>query len=84
MRLPKWPRWFAAKDAASPAKGSEELAVDSASDGLGIRGAGATSHADFGQPINQADLLFSVLREPVCAREILLQLFFNGPFLHAF
>ncbi len=68
MRLPKWLGWFAAKDVADPAKGSEELAVDSASDGLGIRGAGASSQADFGEPINEADLLFGVKREPMANR----------------
>jgi len=70
MRLPKWLGWFAAKDVADPAKGSEELAVDSASDGLGIRGAGASSQADFGEPINEADLLFGVKREPMANRNV--------------
>jgi len=35
---------------------------------MGIRGAGALSQADFGQPVNSEDLLFAVQREPVAYR----------------
>jgi phage-related protein (TIGR01555 family) len=37
-------------------------------DTWGIRGAGATWQADFGMPLNEADLLFAVRREPVANR----------------
>jgi hypothetical protein len=37
-------------------------------DTLGVRGAGATWQADFGMALNEADLLFSVRREPVANR----------------
>jgi len=43
--------------------------ADSA-DTYGIRGTGATWQADFGQPLNEADLLFSVRREPVANRTV--------------
>lgn len=43
------------------------LATDT-SDTFGIRGAGASSQADFGEPINSQDLLFAVQREPVAYR----------------
>jgi len=38
------------------------------SDTLGVRGAGATWQADFDMALNEADLLFSVRREPVANR----------------
>ena len=47
-----WLKRFFAKDTAEP----------------GIRGAGATSKADFGDPITNVDLLFAVKREPVAHR----------------
>ena len=37
-------------------------------DTLGVRGAGSTWQADFGMALNEADLLFSVRREPVANR----------------
>jgi len=37
-------------------------------DTIGVRGAGATWQADFGMALNEADLLFSVRREPVANR----------------
>ena len=37
-------------------------------DTIGVRGAGATWQADFGMALNEADLLFSVRREPVAKR----------------
>jgi hypothetical protein len=42
--------------------------ADTSIDTVGIRGAGASSHADFGEPINEEDLLFAVQREPVAYR----------------
>ena len=42
--------------------------ADTAIDTVGIRGAGASSQADFGEPINEEDLLFGVQREPVAYR----------------
>jgi hypothetical protein len=38
------------------------------SDSYGVRGAGASWQADFGIPLSEADLLFSVRREPVANR----------------
>lgn len=43
---------------------------DSADDTFGVRGAGATWQADFGMPLNEADLLFSVRREPIGKRNV--------------
>jgi len=43
-------------------------AGDTSTDTVGIRGAGASSQADFGDPINEQDLLFAVQREPVAYR----------------
>lgn len=37
---------------------------------LGIRGAGATSQATFGQPVDLQDLIFAVKREPVAHRTV--------------
>jgi phage-related protein (TIGR01555 family) len=37
-------------------------------DTFGVRGAGAAWQADFGMPLNEQDLLFSVRREPVANR----------------
>jgi hypothetical protein len=44
------------------------FAGDTSTDTVGIRGAGASSQADFGEPINEEDLLFAVQREPVAYR----------------
>jgi hypothetical protein len=44
------------------------FASDTSTDTVGIRGAGALSQADFGEPINEQDLLFAVQREPVAYR----------------
>lgn len=44
------------------------FAGDASTKSTGIRGAGAESQADFGEPINEEDLLFSVQREPVAYR----------------
>ena len=41
------------------------FARDTLTMSTGIRGAGALSQADFGQPVNSEDLLFAVQREPV-------------------
>jgi hypothetical protein len=43
---------------------------DSADDTFGVRGAGATWQADFGMPLNEADLLFAVRREPIGKRNV--------------
>lgn len=51
-----------------PAK--RKKAVDTATETLGIRGAGATSQANFGEPIDNSDLLFAVQREPVANRVV--------------
>jgi len=40
------------------------------SDTFGVRGAGASWQADFGMPLNEADLLFAVRREPVANRMV--------------
>jgi phage-related protein (TIGR01555 family) len=56
MQLPKWLLRRSAKDTDD--------------DGLGIRGAGASSQADFGEPITEADLLFAVKREPMAHRNV--------------
>jgi len=45
-------------------------AADIATETVGIRGAGATSQATFGEAINQQDLLFAVQREPVAHRVV--------------
>jgi hypothetical protein len=42
--------------------------VKDSADNYGVRGAGATWQADFGMALNEADLLFSVRREPVANR----------------
>jgi hypothetical protein len=42
--------------------------ADTSTETIGIRGAGASSQADFGEPINEQDLLFAVQREPVAYR----------------
>ncbi len=52
----KWIKRIFAKDTAEP----------------GIRGAGATSQADFGTPISDTDLLFAVKREPVAHRIVFM------------
>ncbi|MCJ7423117.1 DUF1073 domain-containing protein, partial [Candidatus Bathyarchaeota archaeon] len=44
------------------------FASDTSTETVGIRGAGASSQADFGDPINEQDLLFTVQREPVAYR----------------
>ena len=44
------------------------IGVDTSTDTVGIRGAGASSQADFGEPISEEDLLFAVQREPVAYR----------------
>jgi hypothetical protein len=44
------------------------IGTDTLTDTVGIRGAGASSRADFGEPINEEDLLFAVQREPVAYR----------------
>jgi hypothetical protein len=55
MKLPRWLSRRRSKDTA---------------EGLGVRGAGAQSQADFGQAITEADLLFAVKREPVAHRNV--------------
>jgi hypothetical protein len=45
-------------------------AGDTSTDTVGIRGAGASSQANFGDPIDVSDLLFSVKREPASYRAI--------------
>jgi len=55
MQLLKWLTRRSAKDTDS---------------GLGIRGAGASSQADFGEPISEEDLLFAVKREPMANRNV--------------
>jgi len=57
-----------AKD--STAKKPRRAAKDIATETFGIRGAGGTSQADFGQPISNADLIFAVKREPVANRVV--------------
>ena len=44
------------------------FAGDTSTESVGIRGAGGASQADFGEPINEEDLLFAVQREPVAYR----------------
>jgi phage-related protein (TIGR01555 family) len=39
-------------------------------DSFGVRGAGATWQAEFGMPLNEEDLLFSVRREPLANRVV--------------
>jgi hypothetical protein len=46
------------------------FAGDTSTDTVGIRGAGASSQANFGDPIDVSDLLFSVKREPASYRAI--------------
>jgi len=46
------------------------FARDTSTSSTGIRGAGALSQADFGQPVNSEDLLFAVQREPVAYRTV--------------
>jgi len=46
------------------------VATESDGTGLGIRGAGESSQATFGEPINIQDLLFAVEREPVAHRVV--------------
>ena len=46
------------------------FAGDTLTERTGIRGAGALSQADFGQSINDEDLLFAVQREPVAYRTV--------------
>jgi phage-related protein (TIGR01555 family) len=46
------------------------FAGDTLTSSTGIRGAGAESQADFGEPIDEADLLFAVQREPVAYRTV--------------
>lgn len=45
-------------------------ATDTATETVGIRGAGATSQATFGEDIALSDLLFAVKREPVANRVV--------------
>jgi phage-related protein (TIGR01555 family) len=49
---------------------TRKLAKDTATETLGIRGAGATSQATFGEAIDLQDLLFAVQREPVAHRVV--------------
>jgi len=51
-------------------KKPRRTAKDVATEPLGIRGAGATSQADFGETISNADLIFAVKREPVANRVV--------------
>lgn len=51
-----------------PAKASVRHSRKDIADTWGIRGAGATWQATFGMPLNEADLLFAVRREPVANR----------------
>ena len=44
------------------------MAGENSTDTYGIRGAGATWQARFGQPLNYDDLFFAVRREPVAKR----------------
>jgi hypothetical protein len=60
------------KSKTATKEGDRREEKDSA-DTLGIRGAGTTWQADFGMALNEADLLFSVRREPV-ANRIVFQL----------
>jgi phage-related protein (TIGR01555 family) len=47
-----------------------KVATESDRTGLGIRGAGESSQATFGEPISVSDLLFAVRREPVAHRVV--------------
>ncbi len=47
-----------------------KVATESDGTSLGIRGAGESSQATFGEPINTSDLLFAVKREPVAHRVV--------------
>ena len=46
------------------------VAGDTSTDTVGIRGAGASSQANFGDPIDTSDLLFGAKREPACYRAV--------------
>jgi phage-related protein (TIGR01555 family) len=50
----------------------KRFAADSNGWEIGIRGVGASSQAVFGTPINDADLLFAVKREPVAHRIVFM------------
>lgn len=54
-------------DNASKENSIRRIGKDS-SDTFGVRGAGASWQASFGMALNEADLLFSVRREPVANR----------------
>jgi len=56
------------KLAVSKKESSRRRVRGDVADTFGVRGAGASWQADFGMPLNEADLLFSVRREPVANR----------------
>ena len=64
MQLPKW--------LSRRSAGDSKVAADTDNDGLGIRGAGASAQAEFGQVIDEQDLLFAVKREPIAHRDVFL------------
>ena len=53
-----------------PEQKSSRRVREDVSDTFGIRGAGASWQADFGRPLNEEDLLFTVRRKPVANRMV--------------